>query len=144
VKFTIIIPPKGQMRARSRAISRDGKSFAMTYKAGKQRKEEHRLAALLFEHRPETPMTGPVCLIINAYMPIPESKPKKFKAAALAGIERPTTKPDADNIGKAVLDVMNGVFFQDDKQIVSLQLEKHYGAPARYEISIEELRSGLL
>lgn len=37
-----------------------------------------------------------------------------------------TTKPDIDNIVKAVLDGLNGVAFKDDKQVVSVNATKFY------------------
>ena len=39
---------------------------------------------------------------------------------------RPTTKPDADNIAKAVLDSLNAVAYPDDKQICDLHITKYY------------------
>ncbi len=37
-----------------------------------------------------------------------------------------TTKPDIDNIIKAVLDGLNGVAFKDDKQVTSVKASKSY------------------
>lgn len=134
MRFTIIIPPKGQKRAR--ACVRGG--FASTYKDKSQRQEEQNLSALLYEHKPAVPMEGAVYMVIKAYLPIASSKPKRWQDAAIVGAIRPTVKPDADNLAKQVLDVMNGVFFADDRQIVSLVVEKHYGNPARWEIELNE------
>jgi Holliday junction resolvase RusA-like endonuclease len=38
----------------------------------------------------------------------------------------PTTKPDVDNISKAILDSANGILWSDDKLIVSLSARKLY------------------
>lgn len=35
------------------------------------------------------------------------------------------TRPDADNVGKLVLDALNGVAFKDDKQVTKETFEKH-------------------
>jgi Holliday junction resolvase RusA-like endonuclease len=35
-----------------------------------------------------------------------------------------TKKPDADNIGKLVLDALNGVAYKDDSQVFSIEVEK--------------------
>lgn len=135
MKFTIIIPPTGQRRARSRVIA----GHARTYKDPKQATEESRLAGLLFAHKPGLPLQGAICLQIRAFLPVPVSKSGKWKKSALDGKIRPCVKPDLDNLAKNILDVMNGVFFADDRQVVYLAVEKWYGYPARWEIEILEV-----
>jgi crossover junction endodeoxyribonuclease RusA len=46
----------------------------------------------------------------------------------------PTTKPDLDKLARAVLDALTGVYYLDDAQVVSLDLQKAYthGAPGVY------------
>lgn len=39
----------------------------------------------------------------------------------------PDVKPDLDNLIKTILDAMNGLVFEDDRQIISLYAEKRYG-----------------
>ena len=126
------------MRARSRSIENNGRHIAMTHKATNQRKEEHKLEALLYEHRPERPFDGEIWLGVKAYFEIPKSKTKKFKEAAEAGEIHPRTKPDLDNIIKMLKDVCNGVFWTDDKIIVGYLpgTGKYYGSPARWEVEI--------
>lgn len=62
-------------------------------------------------------LAGPLMVEIVACMPIPDSWPKRRKLAALAGVERPTKKPDYDNFAK-ILDALNLVVWTDDAQIV--------------------------
>lgn len=81
-------------------------------------------------------LTTPVELQITAYMPIPESWPRSKKAAALAEVILPTVKPDADNIGKIICDALNGVAYQDDKQIIALKVKKLYGAWPHVDVEI--------
>jgi Holliday junction resolvase RusA-like endonuclease len=144
MKFTIPLPPKAQKRARSRAVINAGKAFSMIYKDKGQRLEEDKFIALLYQHRPEMPFDGPILLGVRAYLPIPGSKPKKFKAAAQAGEIRPTTKPDLDNLLKHFKDCCKGIFWIDDKQVVGYLPEtgKYYGFPARWEIEIKILNLG--
>lgn len=73
------------------------------------------------------PMQGPLSVDMVVCMPIPESWPKKRKQAAIAEVELPTTKPDIDNIVKGVFDALNGIAWQDDKQVVTLKVKKIYG-----------------
>jgi len=146
VKFTIILEPKGQKRARGRAFLVDGKAIA-----GKPRKdeeqllEEEKLLTLMYAHRPPEPLQGPLMLGVKAYLPIPKSKSKKWQAAALAGEIRPTTKPDLDNCIKNLKDVCTGVFWLDDKQVVEYLpgTGKYYGEPARWEIEIEMMEKAV-
>jgi Holliday junction resolvase RusA-like endonuclease len=141
MRFTILLPPKAQKRARSRAVVNGGRAFSMTYKDKGQRLEEDKFIALLCQHRPETPFRGPLLLGVKAYLQVPESKPKKFKAAALAGEIRPTIKPDLDNLLKHFKDCCKGIFWYDDKQVVGYLPEtgKYYGYPTRWEIEIKSL-----
>lgn len=74
------------------------------------------------------PLNGPLMLEIDAVHSIPASWPKKRASEALSGSVRPTSKPDIDNITKAIADGGNGVAWVDDKQIVSLVVTKAYGA----------------
>lgn len=141
IKFTIPIAPRGQMRARSRSVARNGSHIAMTYKAGKQRKEEVKLAALMYPHRPEQPFDGQIILGVKAFFEIPKSKPRKFVDAATSGEIRPIVKPDLSNIIKMLEDVCNGVFWVDDKTIVGYMpgTGKYYatpGTPPRWEIEL--------
>jgi Holliday junction resolvase RusA-like endonuclease len=144
MKFTIPLPPKAQKRARSAAINQGGRAFSVTYKDKDQQLEEDKLIAFLLLHRPEIAFDGPVLLGVKAFLPIPESKSKKFKAAALAGLIRPVTKPDLDNLLKHVKDCCKGIFWLDDKQVVGYLAGtgKYYGNPARWEIEIESLIIG--
>lgn len=71
------------------------------------------------------PLEGPVRLDIVALIPVPQSWPNKRRAAALAGIELPTKKPDWDNFGK-VVDACNLVVWVDDSQVIRGVVEKFY------------------
>lgn len=68
---------------------------------------------------------------IKAYYPIPVSASKKLQARMRAGLMKPTTKPDTDNIAKIVLDALNGIAYHDDAQIVELQVTKLYSDEPR-------------
>ena len=76
---------------------------------------------------------------IQAFYPIPQSFSKKKRAEAVTERIRPTTKPDCDNVAKAVLDALNGVAYYDDNQVVCLSVNKYYGARGYLQIQIKEL-----
>lgn len=48
----------------------------------------------------------------------------------------PTKKPDADNIAKVILDALNGVAWDDDKQVVNLTVNKRWDKIARVVVSV--------
>lgn len=52
------------------------------------------------------------------------------------------TKPDIDNCIKFALDCMNGIVFNDDKQIVKLIANKHYSDKANTLITVEKILKG--
>ena len=51
----------------------------------------------------------------------------------------PTTKPDTDNIAKSILDSLNGIAYKDDKQIVSLKVDKYYTEIPSVSVWISEV-----
>ena len=84
-------------------------------------------------------LEGEIRAIITAYYLIPKSASKKKKEKMLNNDIRPTKKPDSDNIAKSVLDSLNNIAFDDDSQIVSLQVEKYYSDEPRVEVFMEVL-----
>lgn len=135
LKFIIPIVPKAQMRARH---ARRGK-YSTTYKHKDQVAAEETLNTFLMQHMPKEPLEGPLVLGVKAFLPIPKSKSKKFKAAAMTGEQRPTTKPDMDNLLKHIKDCMSQMrYWEDDKQVVEYLpgTGKYYSDQPRWEIEL--------
>lgn len=63
---------------------------------------------------------------IQARFPIPASDSKTLQLQKLSGRVRPKSKPDLDNIAKAVLDALNDFAYRDDAQVVKLTVEKTF------------------
>lgn len=82
-----------------------------------------------------------VYVSINFYLPIPKSKPKKWQEGAICGAIVPTVKPDIDNLAKAILDGINTIVYDDDKQIAQLTVSKRYALNPRVEVNVRELFS---
>ena len=82
--------------------------------------------------------TGPLEAALEMRIPIPASWSKAHKAAALAGTELPTSKPDIDNVAKAILDACNGVVFRDDAQVVMLVATKAFSDEPGVRVVIRE------
>ena len=135
--MTLPIIPKPQMRARH---GRTKGGFSVTYKAPEQQQAEENLCALLLPYRPRLHMEGPLKLIVAAYLPIPRSWPYKRQVAASHGLERPTGRPDLDNLMKHLKDCLTQTcFWQDDKQVVALEAAKYYGFSPKWIVYLEAL-----
>ena len=84
------------------------------------------------------PLETPVTVAIYIRAGIPTSFSKQKRKDALANIEKPTKKPDIDNIAKCFLDAMNGIVYLDDKQVVSLHITKVYSETPAVEVMVKE------
>ena len=72
------------------------------------------------------PIEGAIRAEIKVFMKISKSDSKVVKKRKLEGYVRPTVTPDADNLAKSILDSLNGLAYNDDKQIVELEVKKFY------------------
>jgi Holliday junction resolvase RusA-like endonuclease len=73
------------------------------------------------------PLDGPVAVDMLLITTPPASWSKRKRAQALDGMILPTTKPDCDNVLKAIADACNGIVWGDDKQITDVVIRKRYG-----------------
>jgi Holliday junction resolvase RusA-like endonuclease len=71
---------------------------------------------------------------------VPKSYSKKRTEACLSGLERPTKKPDWDNVAKSICDAMNGIVYQDDTQIVDAYVTKVYSANSGVDVGVKEIK----
>ena len=71
-------------------------------------------------------MEGPVEAEAEFFMPIPTSWSKKKQAQAQHGEILPITKPDVDNVMKAIMDACEGVVYHRDSQVVRKVVSKVY------------------
>lgn len=135
IEFTIYIEPIGQARPRFSAVS----GHVRAYESAKARGYKNQLITLAIDHKPQKPLAGEVGIEVVFYMPIPKSFAKNKRSACELGMIRPTTKPDLDNMLKAVMDAFSGHFWMDDKQVVSSREQKFYGEEPRIQIKIYEV-----
>lgn len=94
------------------------------------------------QYRPEKPFEGALGLTVCVFRPIPKSFSNKKKKLADEGIIRPITKPDWSNYVKGIEDVLEGVYYLRDAQIVVAQVAKFYSGVPRVEIEITDLEEG--
>ena len=77
----------------------------------------------------DKPLEGPVGLALAFFFPRPKSHYGTGKNSAMLKGSAPTVhaqKPDIDNVIKSTLDAMNGVAYQDDKQVIQVRAEKRW------------------
>lgn len=147
-RFTVPGNPVGKSRARSVPLMRGGKPLIGA--GGRPVVSHHtpdktvnyeatvKLAAQQ-AMRGRPPFAGPCSLVVEALFSVPVSWSRARQARALAGEERPTKKPDGDNILKAVFDGMNGVVWVDDVQAVDFRLIKRYAEIPGVAVVVMEL-----
>jgi Holliday junction resolvase RusA-like endonuclease len=82
------------------------------------------------------PIEGELTIVVTVFMPVPKSWSSRKQAQALAGLIRPTTKPDWDNLGKTAADALNEVVYLDDKQVVDGSVHKFYSDRPRLVVTI--------
>lgn len=80
---------------------------------------------------------APLSIRVMAFFSIPKSWSNKKRLQAIAGDIQHTTKPDLDNLLKIVCDALNGIIYDDDKQIVAASVSKHYSETPRVEIVVD-------
>lgn len=85
------------------------------------------------------PFACALAVEIDAVHTVPASWSKAKRAQALAGAMHPTTKPDIDNIAKAIADGGNGVAWVDDKQIARLLVTRRYGETPGVHVRVAAL-----
>lgn len=137
LQFHLAGAPMGKERVR---VTRQGHAYTPERTVN----YESRLALAAQQAMAGRPLfEGPLRVTVVAEMPIAESKPKKWKAAALAGEVRPTKKPDWDNFGK-ILDALNLVVWVDDSQIVDGTVSKIYSASPKLSVRVEPWKGGVL
>lgn len=104
------------------------------------------------QHYIDKPVSQECGVSIKAYFGVPKSYSKKRRELCLSGKEHPAKKPDGDNIAKIILDGLNPKmkldkvqhkrvclaegFYEDDKQVVNLSVEKFYSDKPHVEVRI--------
>ena len=132
-----VVPGQPYGKGRPRASSRGG--FVRMYTPATTLAYESEIARLAEMARGDWPVLAtPMSLRVIAHHAIPASWPKRKQLQALNGEVIPG-KPDLDNVAKAVLDALNGVIYEDDKQVIRLVAEKRYSVEPRVEVYVHEV-----
>lgn len=78
---------------------------------------------------------------LHIYLPIPASVSKKKKQLMIDKKILPGKKPDTSNVLKSVEDGLNGVAYDDDKQICEHHLYRWYGETPRVEVRLWDIKA---
>ena len=106
------IPGKPIAQPRAKATSINGKARMYQPKGPiAPYKQQIAIEARKFFNQP---LFGPVRLVVQCYLPRPKAKVWKTKPMPR---EWHTSKPDIDNLAKAIMDALNGIAWNDDAQV---------------------------
>jgi Holliday junction resolvase RusA-like endonuclease len=131
LQFSIPITPVPKGRPR---LSRFG-----TYTPEKTKRFENDVRLLVKSLiGKQQPLETPIEVFLYFRLPLPQSYSKKRTEACLSGSEKPSKKPDLDNLCKAVTDAFNGLIYKDDSQIVEMHLTKVYDVKTGIDVLIKE------
>ena len=78
---------------------------------------------------PSLPLEGPLSIKLHFYLPRPKSHLRSRNKQPYLREDAPTfhtSSPDVDNLGKFVLDALNGHAYNDDRQIYKMTATKQY------------------
>ena len=136
VEFMVLGAPKGKERPRAAKL----RDRTIVY-TPKKTKDYEREIATAYRTQCRGIFSGAVAIEIHAYYEIPKSASRKRVLDMVSDRERPTKKPDGDNIAKAVCDALNGVAYKDDSQVVDLTVRKYYSKFPHVQVFISEAKS---
>ncbi|BDR81048.1 RusA family crossover junction endodeoxyribonuclease [Clostridium tetani] len=131
----LIIPGEPKGKARPRMSTKTGRAYTPEQTV----QYENWVKTCYTLSNDKNKLEGTIKAEIKAYMSIPKSTSKKKRQEMLEGKIRPTKKPDVDNIVKIILDSLNKLAFDDDKQVVDCSIEKWYGEDPRVELELLEV-----
>ena len=127
--FSVEGHPKAQPRVKARAVNQGGKWRAFVYTPTTAK--DWKLAVAVEAAKLDVYYEKDVPLEVRKVflMPRPKSHYGSRKGEPYlkdSAPKHPTTKPDLDNLEKAVWDALNEVLWHDDAQVVKVYKEKQY------------------
>ena len=132
--FMPMLPPTVTHQDKEiRAWVKDGRARAVLHDSDRLKDARAKLRAHLCSHRPAAPIPRgtPVRLVVKWLFPGQGHSQGQYH----------TTKPDTDNLQKALKGVMTELgFCNDDAQVASEIVEKFWADPAGIYVSVEELQ----
>jgi len=132
MEFSFTVPGVPVGKGRPRFVKATGRAYTPAKTASYESLIAYAASQAM---RGATPIDAPVGIKVQAVFPIPASWNKKKKAAA----HWHTSKPDGDNILKALGDALNGIVWTDDSQVARTSIAKVYGDTPGLHVFVEAL-----
>lgn len=130
--FMPMVPPSTTFQAKELAVV---KGRAVIHDSPQLHAVKAKLLGHLSKYVPEEPITGPVRILVKWCYPVTG----KHKAG-----QWKTTKPDTDNLQKALLDCMTRLgFWKDDAQVASQIVEKFWSDVPGIFVFLTQLEDSL-
>lgn len=133
IAFTVPGVPQGKGRPRIGKIGAHARMFTPAKTVAYEGLVAHAAQQAM---RGQPLLDEPVRVRLEIDCPVPASWSGKKQREALAGEVLPTSKPDADNVVKAVFDGLNGVLWRDDVLVVDLTVCKRYSATPGVRVEV--------
>lgn len=133
LEFVVPGQPRGKGRPRFARVGKGVRAYSTDNDVA------HESSVAYLARQAGQMLDGAVAIHIKAHYRIPKSFSRKKREQAIDGALRPTTKPDLDNVVKAILDGLNHVAYADDAQVVEVQAQKQYGTDPHVEVCVQEL-----
>lgn len=113
-----IIPGKAKGKDRPKF----NKNYKHVYTKDSTKQYEDLVAALCKSKYKGDPMDCPFNVAINIFTAPAKSLSKKKKAELMK--DSPMKTPDLDNVAKIIMDALNKVVWNDDRQVVALKVQR--------------------
>lgn len=135
VEFVVLGNPQSKQRPRFARVG----NFVRSYTPDETVQYET-LVRLSYQQAGHGKLSGAIRAIIKAYFSIPKSVSKKRHGLMAENKILPiTVSKDSDNICKIVLDSLNKIAYDDDRQVVEIHVYKLYAENPRVEVTLEEM-----
>ena len=130
-EFFVSGTPAPQPRPRATVIG--GKARIYNPKLGREWKDSVAFTAgAMFSAGVKCIGSGPVRMDMEFVLPRPKGHTGTGRNQGTLKKSAPqfhTSKPDCDNLGKAVADACSGLVYDDDRQITAMNISKRYASP---------------
>jgi Holliday junction resolvase RusA-like endonuclease len=123
IRFSVPAVPIAQPRQRNRLVTANGRTFTQNYTPGKHPVQDFKSTVRLAagEAYDGPPLQGPPSLSVTFVLP----RPQRLRWGNRPMPRCPhASKPDVDNVAKALTDALNGLLWRDDSQVAELHASR--------------------